>query len=211
MTTNIGTTGCARCYEHTIELEEPPRPIAPEDAGGLFREYEGMLVARARCTLCRALYLAWVDERPRVRRPSSACPPRWCDGGRIQPGKAVPQHVWDAFAPARFQGWSPGDFFDLSWRSTFRSEPAPADLPWWVGDQRRTPSALVTAAAAIVRAGGRRGQADWNARDGLSEPPPERTPRRFLLDRHMLGNPAAVAAVERELAVLEVLHLGDPA
>lgn len=75
---------------------------------------------------------------------------------------------------------------------------------------RKAPSAQLAGAAALVCAAGRRGQADWNERDGLSGPPPERTPRRFLLERHWHGDPAARLAAVRELAVLEALHNRTP-
>lgn len=100
MSRNIGDMYCERCGSLPV-LVEPPRAITPYDAGGYFADYDGMLVANARCHDCGALYLAWCDESSRRRYPRDT----------------VSMH-----------GMS---FFDLSYRSTFNDEPGPDDLPPW--------------------------------------------------------------------------------
>lgn len=99
MSRNLATTSCAICPVDTVVLEEAPRPITREDAYGYFDEYEGMLVANARCPMCLALYLAWVDESPRTKRSVYA----------REPGEK--------------------GYFDLSYRGAFNDEPWIEDLP----------------------------------------------------------------------------------
>lgn len=83
-------------------LEEEPREIRREEAGAYFQEYAGMLVANAHCPACLALYLAWVDERPRRNR----------------------QHARYFRAP--LSEYTP--YVDLSYRSSFNDEPGITDL-----------------------------------------------------------------------------------
>lgn len=102
MSRNLCKTLCAFC-EGTVKLEEAPRPITRAYAGAYFEEYEGMLVANASCVDCCAKYLAWVDERSRVRPGRYS---RLCAGGDDD-----------------------RTHFDLSHRSTFDDEPGKEDCP----------------------------------------------------------------------------------
>ena len=121
MARNLGQTSCARCGKaQVIKPTERPRPITQEEAGAYFDEYEGMLVAEAACWICGARYLAWVDERPRVR-------PSFYVGGVSTPRYAEPVPPYTA-----------GGYFDLSYRSTFNNEPGSADLPPWDPDAVET-------------------------------------------------------------------------
>lgn len=70
MSRNLLRTEC----HGPVDLEESPRPITASEAGQYFEEYEGMLVANATCPHCRAKYLAWVDERPRLRNSLRRAP-----------------------------------------------------------------------------------------------------------------------------------------
>ena len=101
MSRNLCRTTCYYC-DGAVLFVESPRPCTPVDCGLYYDEYEGMLVAHAVCEDCEAQYLAWVDERPRVR-----------------------QSGW----PAQFT--EDGGHFDLSFRSTFNDEPGKRDLPRW--------------------------------------------------------------------------------
>lgn len=60
---NLCTTICEFCDIPPTALEEP-RLLLPREAGAYFREYEGMLVQRARCRECWAEYLVWVGNIP---------------------------------------------------------------------------------------------------------------------------------------------------
>jgi hypothetical protein len=107
--------GRCRCYFCGTEptLDEQPRPITAEDAGYYFAEYEGMLVANATCSLCRAKYIAWVDMR-------TCANTAYYGGYRL-----------DLYA--RY-----GDaFFDLSFRNSFNDEPSVEDLPLFKVEPRR--------------------------------------------------------------------------
>jgi hypothetical protein len=60
---NIGDTCCKVCRGE-VELEEAQRPVSRSDMGPSdFAEYnrKGLWVARARCSRCGTLYLAWID------------------------------------------------------------------------------------------------------------------------------------------------------
>jgi len=103
MSRNLASTHCDFCGAYPT-LIETPRPITPEEAGQYFAEYEGLLVANADCPCCGAWYLAWVDERERVKKY-----PGFSDRFPYEDG--VP-------------------FVDLSFRSTFNDEPGQLDLPW---------------------------------------------------------------------------------
>lgn len=110
MSRNIAEgTRCDRCHkDRVIKLVEDPRTITVEDTGsGMFDEFEGMLVAHAACWICGAKYLAWCDERPRVR------PNGWSARVAEPVGRA----------------YQVGGYFDLSYRSTFNDEPGEDDLP----------------------------------------------------------------------------------
>jgi len=61
MSRNLCNTVCYFCG-HEVELVEEPREITKGDAGVYYAEYKGMLVADARCPICLAEYLAWVDD-----------------------------------------------------------------------------------------------------------------------------------------------------
>jgi len=73
MSRNLCCAECPHCGGIPTH-EEESRPITQADAGVYFPEYEGMLVANARCR-CGAKYLAWVDDRERKGETS----PRYCD------------------------------------------------------------------------------------------------------------------------------------
>ena len=118
MSRNLCRTDCRSCpgeHEHIL-LEEAPRPITREDVSWCFDEYAGMLVAKARCVLCGALYLAWVD---------------WPSNGRGH------------FRLADHPG---ARFCDLSYRHAFNDEPAIEDTPIYeverVVTYRRRPAAV---------------------------------------------------------------------
>ena len=66
MSRNLARTDCRECGGDVIH-EEEARPIAFNEAGAYFDEYEGMLVARARCVRCEAQYLAWCGGRHQWR------------------------------------------------------------------------------------------------------------------------------------------------
>ncbi|MFA5187808.1 MAG: hypothetical protein WC460_00415 [Patescibacteria group bacterium] len=104
MSRNLGATACVHC-EHPVELLEEPRPITEKEAGVYFdNKYKGMLVAEARCPICLAKYLAWIDDTNSilVRREPEKYSPRKADYGKV---------------------------FDLSYLSTFDDEPGDDDLP----------------------------------------------------------------------------------
>ena len=68
MSRNIGSTICAVCRGPVV-LDEPARPILASDCGRVADEYVGkLIVARAHCDVCVALYLAWVNRDPYGRR-----------------------------------------------------------------------------------------------------------------------------------------------
>lgn len=68
MSRNLGQPNCAFCGG-TIRCLEAARPIEAKEASVYYDEYQGMLVAKAKCETCEAPYLAWLDGRPR-RGPS---------------------------------------------------------------------------------------------------------------------------------------------
>lgn len=112
MSRNLCTTRCDYLHggDPQVILLEEPRPITREDAGAYFPEYEGMLVANAECALCKAQYLAWVDETARTSR----------------------NYRWDHYG-RRASSYCP--FVDLSFRSSFNDEPGEQDLPLYRVDQ----------------------------------------------------------------------------
>jgi hypothetical protein len=63
MSRNLGRIDCRECPGQHVDIvfDEQPRPIAESDCGKYFSEYNGLIVAKAHCRLCHALYLAWVD------------------------------------------------------------------------------------------------------------------------------------------------------
>ncbi len=105
MSRNLLKDECYFCGGAVV-LDEERRPITPGEAGVYFAEYEGMLVANARCPDCEAKYLAWVDERTRKQSAYWARGPADCG------------------------------FMDLSFRSTFNDEPGADDLPRWAIKRR---------------------------------------------------------------------------
>lgn len=123
MSRNLCQTNCAACSCEEIALEEAARPITASEAGAYFDEYEGMLVANAHCSLCKALYLAWCDEVKRIRNP-------WR-------GREVNER----------------GFGDLSWRHAFNDEPSIRDLPLYVvnGEARQLVDDLHRAAVVDRR------------------------------------------------------------
>jgi hypothetical protein len=74
MSRNLGIDHCRMCPggHKDIALEEEPRPITADDCGKHFVvEFGGLLVAKAHCRICHALYLAWVDwPKMRWRKPN---------------------------------------------------------------------------------------------------------------------------------------------
>lgn len=68
MSRNLGQRDCHFC-PGDIKLLEAPRPIAREDCGVYFKEYDGMMVAKAHCTACLAKYIAWVSGGMYSNRP----------------------------------------------------------------------------------------------------------------------------------------------
>lgn len=103
MSRSIGQTECARC-NRAVATTGPDRPITRDEAHGYFEEFEGLLVADAKCENCGALYLAWVDSTTRLR-PA------------VVFGLDLSQEKGD------------NPFFDLSYRSSFNDEPGEGDLP----------------------------------------------------------------------------------
>jgi hypothetical protein len=99
MSRNLCQIDCEFC-KGVVTLDEPARPITKAETGSYFPEYGGMLVANATCRLCKAKYLAWVDERPS--------------------GKSWARHTEDD---------NKLGFHDLSFREAFNDEPANADMP----------------------------------------------------------------------------------
>jgi hypothetical protein len=99
---NLCSTTCAFC-DGKVRLNEPARPITQEEAGGYFREFEGMLVARSACVDCEAPYLAWVDMRTCVGSPHAGRRDAQSSGERTH--------------------------FDLSHYHSFNDEPALGDMP----------------------------------------------------------------------------------
>jgi hypothetical protein len=63
MSRNIGQRDCYFCPSKVI-LIEPPRLVTKEDTGAYQSEFEGMMVANAKCPACLAKYLAWVTGPP---------------------------------------------------------------------------------------------------------------------------------------------------
>lgn len=102
MSRNLGDTSCRICND-AVRLDEQARPISERDTGAaMFPNYEGLLVANARCRNCDAKYLAWVDAGSNRR---------------------LNQGHWQ-----RRQN-DDREFVDLSFRSSFNDEPGPDDLP----------------------------------------------------------------------------------
>lgn len=102
MSRNLLRTDCHRC-QGAVTLTGPAHPITREEGGVYIDEYKGMIVADATCSVCGALYLAWVNGRP-----------DWMLG-----------HLAPRNRP------SDAPFVDLSYRSTFNDEPGAGDLPPW--------------------------------------------------------------------------------
>lgn len=105
MSRNLCTLYCRFCGTMPT-LSEHPRPIRKEEAKIYFKDYEGMLVADAECSVCGAEYLAWVDERTITGKQAKyfledGCHPRFASNG----------------------------FFDLSFRSTFNDDYGVKDVP----------------------------------------------------------------------------------
>lgn len=105
MSRNLGDRSCHECVglESHIVLEEEPRPGVQADFGGYWKDYEGIIVANARCVLCHTLYLAWVDWPGNEHRDRSK--------------------YWNRGIPKEQR------FLDLSYREAFNDEPEVRDLP----------------------------------------------------------------------------------
>lgn len=106
MSRNLGNTSCAECEaDHKyIRLEEEPRPITKDEAGVYFNEFSSLIVAKAICTHCHTLYLAWVIQPSRHLGP----PWGWTKEDLDVTGLR---------------------FMDLSYRNSFDDEPDIGDLP----------------------------------------------------------------------------------
>lgn len=105
MSRNLGETNCKFCGR-TVVLTEEPRPITREEGGVHYGardgySFEGMIVAKARCTACEAPYLAWVSLKA-------------CQGYN---------RTWRADEVGE------RGFFDLSHYHSFNDEPAVEDMP----------------------------------------------------------------------------------
>lgn len=68
MSRNLCRVICYYCG-HPVKISEPPRPITVYDCGRHFKEFKGMLVAKACCSACLAKYLAWIDLSKCVKNP----------------------------------------------------------------------------------------------------------------------------------------------
>lgn len=105
MSRNFARIDCHECpgtHEHII-LESEVRAVTKEDVGPhYFSQYRGLIVANARCVLCHALYLAWVD---------------W-------PGQSIEHFRLNDLK----KEWGQR-FCDLSFRQAFNDEPSIEDLP----------------------------------------------------------------------------------
>ncbi len=105
MSRNIAKTTCDHCGSRVV-VTGRLHPITKEEAHVYFKEFEGLIVADAECSVCRAKYIAWCDYST-------------CRGIHND--------------PRRCQGVQP--FWDLSYRSTFNDEPGDKDLVYdveWV-------------------------------------------------------------------------------
>lgn len=103
MSRNLAQANCYFCGEEVVK-EEAPRPVTREEVGAYWNlrdgySFEGMICANAKCHICGAKYLAWIDL--------SAC----VGYGRPE----GPNHD--------------GTIRDLSFRSTFNDEPGNDDMP----------------------------------------------------------------------------------
>ncbi len=105
MSSNLCMTDCRFCGG-------PVRRTGPTRAlGAGLRYHAGMVVADAECRLCRAKYVAWVDDR--------MVPPEATRWGSTKPRASAYELHED-----------PDDyFFDLSFRHTFNDEPGEDDMP----------------------------------------------------------------------------------
>ena len=101
MSRNIGQSTCPHCGDTPV-IKELPHPITEQEAHRYYEGYKGMIVARAECPSCCAVYLAWIDE--------SQC---------TRPVYPRGTHPFD------------GRFVDLSYYSTFNDEPGEADGPMY--------------------------------------------------------------------------------
>jgi len=104
---NLGQTSCHECHGGTesIVLEGPIRPVTELEDPVYFHDHEGLLIAEARCVLCHALYIAWVDWPPPHEH----------------------SHYWRL--EERRSREPEARFVDLSYRRSFNDEPAVEDLP----------------------------------------------------------------------------------
>ncbi|MBU2595831.1 hypothetical protein KJ713_03310 [Patescibacteria group bacterium] len=103
MTRNLGRTSCDRCGHPVVKLDSEPRLITRKEAGIDFDMFEGLMVAEAHCPICKAKYLAWVDET----QTSYYGHPM----GSITHPNRVPE-----------------GYFDLSYESTFNNRPSEHDI-----------------------------------------------------------------------------------
>jgi len=104
MSRNLGQTTCYFCSTE-VEMVEAPRLVTVEDTGPhYFKFARGRIVAHAVCPMCRAKYLAWVDGTGCSGVDHQYPSPRYDDDGKPVPA-------------------------DLSFRTAYNDEPAPADMP----------------------------------------------------------------------------------
>ncbi len=104
----------------SVVLEEEPRYITEEEAGFYYREYKRLIVANAKCELCEAKYLAWVDESHREYPENILNNYKKCFPGLYQP---EPRRITEDDRESGI------NFIDLSFRKAFNDEPADEDLP----------------------------------------------------------------------------------
>lgn len=105
MSRNLASTRCDHCGADRVKVTGRAHQLTKEEAGYYYDEFNGLVVADAECDLCRAKYIAWVDD--------SNC---------------------QVSHQRRHEGNQKG-FFDLSYRSSFNDEPGSADLVYdveWV-------------------------------------------------------------------------------
>lgn len=117
MSRNLCRVDCRECpggHEHIV-IEGPIREVTAKEDPAYINDHRGLLIAEARCVLCHALYVAWID---------------WSN---------QPHSHWHLKAHAGQR------FCDLSYRHAFNDEPCVLDLPVYEVEQvihyRRRPKA----------------------------------------------------------------------
>ena len=107
MSRNLASTRCDHCGSDRVKITGRRHPITQDESGIYFDEFKGLIVADAECDVCRAKYIAWVDDTN-------------CEVSHQTNRGGLPTQK---------------GFFDLSYRSSFDDEPGSADLVYdveWV-------------------------------------------------------------------------------